>query len=471
MDNDVPFEPYRIKAVEPIRLSTLAEREGWLAAAHYNLFSLRAEQVMIDLLTDSGTGAMSNAQWAAMMMGDESYAGARSFFRLQDSVQQITGMEYVVPVHQGRAAEHILFTLLLKEGDHVPNNQHFDTTEANIEARHAHADNLVIAEARDTQNLHPFKGNIDLNRLREYVAQHRGQIPIGCITLTNNSGGGQPVSLANIRAVAAILKQEGIPFFIDCARYAENAWFIKQREPGQAERSVREIAREIFDLADGCWMSSKKDGLVNIGGFIALRDPALYERIKQMLVLYEGFPTYGGMAGYSMEALAQGLWEALDEDYLAWRVGQVARLGQQLKQRGVPILEPVGGHAVYIDARRFLPTMPQAHYPAQVVSAEMYRLGGVRTVEIGSVMFAKDDPITGQTIHPALELVRLTIPRRLYTNSHLDYVADIAAAALQSRDRLRGLLMTHIPPALRQFTAHFAWLDNLGTPMTEQPTP
>ncbi len=461
MDNAVPFEPFRIKMVEPIRLSSLAEREGWLAEADYNLFRLRAEQVMIDLLTDSGTGAMSNAQWAGMMMGDESYAGARSFFRLQEVVQQITGMPYMVPVHQGRAAEHILFGLLINEGDHVPNNQHFDTTEANIEARGAHADNLVIAEARDAQNLHPFKGNIDLDRLREYIDTYgRECIPLACITVTNNSGGGQPVSLANIRAMAGILKEAGIPFFIDCARYAENAWFIKQREPGQQHRSVREIAREIFDLADGCWMSSKKDGLVNIGGFIALRDPALYQRITQLLVLYEGFPTYGGMAGYSMEALAQGLDEALDENYLAWRVGQVVRLGEQLKQRGVPILEPVGGHAVYIDGRRFLPDMPQAQFPAQVISCEMYRLGGVRSVEIGSVMFAKDNPVTGDTAYPALELVRLTIPRRLYTNSHLDYVADIAAAAFANRDRLCGLRITEAPAALRQFTARFAWLDN-----------
>lgn len=463
MDNGVPFEPFRIKMVEPIRLSSRTEREGWLAEAEYNLFRLRAEQVMIDLLTDSGTGAMSNAQWAGMMMGDESYAGARSFFRLQEAVQQITGMTYVVPVHQGRAAEHILFGLLVNEGDRVPSNQHFDTTEANIEARGADADNLVIAEAADPQNLHPFKGNIDIDQLREYISKYgKERIPLACITLTNNSGGGQPVALANVRAMASVLKDAGTPFFIDCARYAENAWFIKQREPGQGERSVAAIAREIFDMADGCWMSSKKDGLVNIGGFIALRDPVLYERVCQMLILREGFPTYGGMAGYSVEALAQGLSEGLDEGYLAWRVGQVARLGEQMKAHGVPILEPVGGHAVYIDARRFLPEMPQAHFPAQAISCEMYRLGGIRSVEIGSVMFAKYDPETDATTYPDLELVRLTIPRRVYTNSHLDYIADIAAEALANRARLRGLSIVQAPPALRHFTARFALLDNLG---------
>ncbi len=457
MDNAVPFEPYRIKAVEAIRLSSRAEREGWLREADYNLFRLPAEQVMIDLLTDSGTGAMSAEQWAGMMVGDESYAGARSFFRLQETVQQITGMPYMVPVHQGRAAEHLLFGLLLREGDHVPSNQHFDTTEANIETRGAHADSLVIAAARDPQSLHPFKGNIDIARLREYISKYgKERIPIACITLTNNSGGGQPVSLENIRAVAGLLKEAGIPFFLDCARYAENAWFIQQREAGQEQRSVREIAREVFDMADGCWMSSKKDGLVNIGGFIALRDEALYEQICQRMVIYEGFPTYGGMAGYSMEALARGLGEGLDEGYLRWRVGQVARLGEQMKARGVPILEPVGGHAVYIDARRFLRDMPQAHFPAQVISCAMYRLGGVRTVEIGSVMFAKDDPVAGETSYPDLELLRLTIPRRLYTNSHLDYVAEVAAQTLAERDQLVGLRITHAPPALRHFTARFA---------------
>jgi len=458
MNNEVPFEPFRIKTIEPIPITSRAERVRWLHEADYNLFRLRAEQVTIDLLTDSGTGAMSAAQWGAMLQADESYAGARSFYRLQEAVRDITGMPLMVPTHQGRAAEQILCHVMLQVGSRVPSNQHFDTTGANIEAVRAHADELVIEEAHDPQNLHPFKGNMDLDRLAAYVAEHRGNIPLACLTLTNNSGGGQPVSLANVRAVSALLRREGIPFFLDIARYAENCYFIQQREAGQEGRAPIEIAREIFSLADGCWMSAKKDGLVNIGGFIALHDSNLYDQICQRLILTEGFPTYGGMAGYSMEALAVGLYEGLDEHYLAYRIAQAHDLGARLKAGGVPILEPVGGHAVYIDARRFLPAMPQSYFPAQAISVAMYIEGGVRTVEIGSVMFGRSDE-AGSEQFPALDLVRLTLPRRTYTSSHLNYVADVGIRVYKQRSALVGLRITQAPPALRHFTAYFAQLE------------
>lgn len=461
MNNDVPFEPFKIKTVEPITISNRAEREVWLREAEYNMFRLRSEQVMVDLLTDSGTGAMSAAQWGAMLNADESYAGARSFYRLQEAVRDITGMPHFVPVHQGRAAEHIIFGLLLKAGSRVPSNQHFDTTQANVEALQSHADNLVIAEAHDPQNLHPFKGNIDLDRLERYIAEHRGNIPIVCLTLTNNSGGGQPISLANIRAASEIVRAAGIPLFLDIARYAENAYFIQQREPGQRDRSPIEIARECFSLADGCWMSAKKDGLVNMGGFIALRDPDFYEQIAQRLILTEGFFTYGGMAGYSMEALAVGLYEGLDEHYLAYRIGQTADLGARLKEQGVPIMEPTGGHAVYIDARRFLPEMAQNHFPGQALSVALYLEGGVRSCEIGNVMFGKPNGDGGED-YPALDLVRLAIPRRTYTSRHLDYVAEVAGRVLQQRDQLVGIRITEAPAALRHFTAKFALLEVEG---------
>ncbi len=450
-------EPFRIKVVEPIRETSRAERARLLEAAGYNPFLLRAEDVYIDLLTDSGTGAMSDHQWAGIMEGDESYAGARNYYHLQEAVQQIFGMPHFVPTHQGRAAEHILCTVLVRPGQHVPNNTHFDTTRANVEARGGIATDLAVPEAADPTNPAPFKGNMNLAALRAYIERVGPEnIPLGLTTITNNSVAGQPVSLANIHATAALYHEFGIPFFIDAARYAENAYFIKLREPGQADRPVLDIAREIFSDADGLLMSAKKDGLVNIGGLLAVRDPALFERVTQELILREGFPTYGGLAGRDLEALARGLWEALDERYLAYRLAHTAYLAERLQAAGVPIVEPPGGHAVYLDAGRFLPHIPQAEFPGQALVAALYLEAGIRAVEIGSVMFAQTDPATGITSYPALELVRLAIPRRVYTQAHLDYVAEAIAEIYAARDRLGGMRITYEQPALRHFTARFA---------------
>jgi tyrosine phenol-lyase len=450
-------EPWRVKVVEPIRLLPRGERERLLVEGGYSLFRIPSEAVFIDLFTDSGTSAMSDSQWSGMMMGDEAYAGSRNFFHLASAIEEVFGFEHFLPVHQGRVAENLLFSELLpRPGMVVPNNSHFDTTRANIEAHGGLAVDLVIAEAQQPETVHPFKGNIDLERLRCLLAETpRAIVPAALLTLTNNSGGGQPVSLANVRAMSELCRAHGVPFYIDACRFAENAWFIQQREPGQAGRTVAAIVRELFSLADGCLMSAKKDGLANIGGFLATRDAALLERLKQRLIVIEGFPTYGGLAGRDLEAVARGLREVLDEDYLRFRVGQVQRFAARLTALGVPIVQPPGGHAVYVDARRLLPAIPPREFPAQALSVALYREGGVRGVEIGSVMFGRTDEETGEPILAPLELVRLAVPRRVYSNSHLDYVAGVLGRILEHRGDLKGLRLTWSSPVLRHFTARF----------------
>jgi len=451
-----PQEPFRIKAIEPVKLTTREERERFIAEAGYNLFKLRAQDCYVDLLTDSGTSAMSDAQWGALLQGDESYAGAKSFFRFEDAVKRIFGMPYVVPTHQGRAAENVLFAVTVRQGMQVPSNMHFDTTHANIAARGGRPVNLVADLGLDPTVHAPFKGNIDLERLEGFIATVGcDNIPMGMLTVTNNSGGGQPVSMENIRATGDMLHKHDIPFFIDAARYAENAYFIKLREPGYQGKSTLEIANEMFSYTDGALMSAKKDALVNIGGILALRDADLYQRVCNELILREGFPTYGGLAGRDLEVIARGLWEGLDEGYLAYRIAHTQYLGDRLVEEGIPILEPPGGHAIYLDARRFLPHIPQTEFPAQALSVALYVEGGIRTVEIGSVMFAEKDPDTGQMVFPTLELVRLAIPRRVYTQSHLDYVVETCQRVYEKRQNLRGLRIVYEPPMLRHFTARF----------------
>ena len=447
------IEPFRIKSVEPIRFTTREERVALLTAAGYNPFLLRAEHVLIDLLTDSGTGAMSKHQWAGMMRGDESYAGADSFYRFEAAVRDITGLAHIIPTHQGRAAERILFTTVLQPGDIVPNNTHFDTTRANIEARGAIALDLPVREGRQPALRAPFKGNMDLAALERCLAENPGKVPLAMITITNNSGGGQPVSLANIRGAKAICQKFGVPLFLDCCRFAENAWFIKQREPEFAERTPIEIARAMFACADGATMSAKKDGMANIGGFLAVNDPGWAERCKTNLILTEGFPTYGGLAGYDLEALAVGFYEALDEDYLRYRIRSIEYLGDLLTQNGVPIVQPTGGHAVYIDAKAMLPHIPPHEFPAWALGCALYLEGGVRGVEIGSVMFGRQPDGTEKPA--AMELVRLAFPRRVYTQSHVDYLGEVILHVNSLRDRLRGLRFTHAPAVLRHFTARF----------------
>ncbi len=452
-----PPEPFRIKVIEPIRRTTRTEREQLLRQAGYNVFRLRSEDIFIDLLTDSGTSAMSDNQWAGLVQGDESYAGARNFYNLESAISEIFGFRHFVPTHQGRAAENILCGLLVKPGDVIPNNNHFDTTGANIRAAHGVPVDLVIEEARKPSSRHPFKGNMDVERLKRLIEETGvDKIPFGMLTITNNAIGGQPVSMANIKAVAQVYHQYGIPFFIDACRYAENAYFIKLREPGYADRTPLEIAQEIFSLADGCTMSAKKDALVNIGGFLCMNDETLFERAKQALILREGFPTYGGLAGRDLEAMARGLYEGLDEEYLAYRLAQTAYLGERLLESGVPIVEPPGGHAVYVDAGQFLPHIPPDQYPGQALVIELYLAGGIRAVELGSVTFAHTDPQTGKVIRPPLELVRLAIPRRVYTQAHMDYVAETMAEIAARKESLAGVRIIKEPALLRHFTAEFA---------------
>jgi tryptophanase len=447
------IEPFRIKSVEPLRFTTRPEREAALAAAGHNLFALRSVDVLIDLLTDSGTGAMSAEQWAAMMRGDESYAGSTSFERFDTVVRELTGMRHVIPTHQGRAAERILFTEAVAAGDVVPANSHFDTTRANIEYQGAQAIDLLCAEGRDMDSEAPFKGDMDVEALEEVFArQGRERIPLVMVTITNNSGGGQPVSLANLRAVRAVCDRHERPLVLDAARFAENAWFIAEREPGQAGRSPRAVAEEVFRLADGCTISLKKDGFGNIGGALVLNDPELAQRCRNVLILTEGFPTYGGLAGRDLEALAQGLLEITDPDYLRYRTRTVAYLAERAWAAGVPTVRPPGGHAVYLDARRLLPHIPPHEYPAQALAAELYLEGGVRGVEIGTLMFGRPGP-DGRDLPAPHELVRLALPRRVHTQSHVDYVGEVIGAVAQRAGALRGYRVVEQAPWLRHFTA------------------
>lgn len=450
------IEPFRIKMIEPIRLTTQAERETILQQAHYNLFLARAEDVMIDLLTDSGTSAMSAEQWAGVVRGDESYAGSRSYYRFEETVQEIFGFKHVIPVHQGRAAERILFSIVCKPGSVIPNNTHFDTTRANIEYLGARGIDLPGPKAKYTQEHHPFKGDMDIDALKSLIEEVGAEnIPLVMITCTNNSGGGQPVSMRNIRAVREVCDQYGLPFFIDACRFAENAYFIKLREPGYEHKSVKAIAQEMFSYADGCTMSGKKDGLANIGGFLCTNDDPLAQAGKELLILTEGFPTYGGLSGRDLEAMAIGLEEVLDESYLQYRFASTRYLGEHISEAGVPIVQPPGGHAIYIDAGAMLPHIPPSQYPGQSLVVELYRAGGIRAVEIGSVMFGKVDPKTGAEQPARQELVRLAIPRRVYTQSHVDYVVEAILQVYERRNTLRGYKITQQTPFLRHFTCWF----------------
>jgi tryptophanase len=439
------IEPFRIKSIEPIRWTTRAQREELLKAAHYNLFLLPADDVLIDLLTDSGTGAMSTHQWAAIMEGDESYAGSRSFDRFKNSIQDITSFRHVIPTHQGRAAERILFGTTCKKGDVVPNNTHFDTTRANVEFTGAEALDLVIPEGKQPASTHPFKGNMDVPAL-EALIQRVGpeRVPLVMLTVTNNSGGGQPVSMQNARDVSAVCKRYDIPLYFDACRFAENAWFIKLREPGYENHTPKQIAQEMFRLGDGCTMSAKKDGMANIGGFLCTNDDHLAQQEKDLLILTEGFPTYGGLAGRDLEAIAVGIQEALEEDYLRYRIASTAYLGKAIAAAGVPIVQPPGGHAIYIDARGFLSHIPPEQFPGVALGCELYLEGGVRSVEIGTLMFAKA---------AQMDLVRLAIPRRVYTQSHIDYLVEVILEVWAHRENIRGMRLTYEAPFLRHFTA------------------
>jgi len=449
------IEPFRIHSVAPIAMTTESQREKYILKAGYNLFSLHSDDVLIDLLTDSGTGAMSRNQWAAIQRGDESYAGSPSWLTFKDAVQNLFPFKHIIPTHQGRAAEKILFTAIGGEGKVIPNNTHFDTTRANIEYSKAKAVDLVIAEGKDPASTHPFKGNMDLVALENFIAETGvANIPCVMMTITNNSGGGQPVSLENLRAVSAICKKYGIPFFLDACRFAENAWFIREREAGQGERNVEDIVREIAGLADGMTISAKKDPFGNIGGWLAMNDDGLAMVARNLLILTEGFPTYGGLAGRDLEALAVGLSEAVSHDYLRYRIQSTAYLGNALSKMGIPVVQPIGGHAVYLDAKALLPHIPALQYPGQALAVELYKVGGIRGCEIGSVMFGRKPD--GSEVASAMELVRLAIPRRTYTQSHIDYVIEVCGEVLKRAPKLSGYKIVKEPPALRHFTSEFA---------------
>jgi tryptophanase len=451
---NLPYcEPFKIKMVESVSRSNRSEREEWAKKAYYNLFNLRSEHVFIDLLTDSGTGAMSDKQWAAIMTGDESYAGASSFYHLKEAIEEITGFEYFLPTHQGRAAENVLFSVLVKEGDVVPGNAHFDTTKGHIEFRKAEAIDCTVDIAKDTSLIDPFKGNIDLEKL-DKVLKETPRKKVSCIlmTVTNNTAGGQPVSMANLKGVRTLADKYGVIVILDSARFAENAFFIKTRENGYSGKTIREISLEMFSYADGMTMSSKKDAIVNMGGFIGLRDKELYRKASTFNIMFEGFVTYGGMSGRDMNALARGLYEGTEYDYLEARIGQVAYLGEKIKSFGVPLQEPFGGHAIFIDAKKFLPHIPQQEFPAQRLAVELYLEGGIRGVEIGALM-ADRDPVTRENRYPALELVRLAVPRRVYTNNHMDYVAVALGNIYERRKEIkRGMTIKYEAPIMRHFT-------------------
>jgi tryptophanase len=447
------IEPFRIHSVEPLRLTTEEERRESIRRAGYNLFALDARDVLIDLLTDSGTGAMSRDQWAAIQHGDESYAGSPSWHRFAEAVRELFPFRHIIPTHQGRAAEKILFSAVGGPGLAIPNNTHFDTTRANVEFTGAEAVDLVIEEGRRPQEEHPFKGNMDLEALDRFLGERQGSVPVVMVTITNNSGGGQPVSLDNLRGVRAACDRHSVPLFLDACRFAENAWFIREREDGQGGRVVADIVREIAELADGMTMSAKKDPLANIGGWLAMDDDDLAERCRNLLILTEGFPTYGGLAGRDLEAIAQGLTEAVEHDYLRYRIRSTAYLGDALHRAGIPVVRPIGGHAVYLDARALLPHIPPLEYPGQALAVALYEMGGIRGCEIGTVMFGRRPD--GSERPAAMDLVRLAIPRRTYTQSHIDYAIEVVTAVAEQADRLRGMRIVSQPSALRHFTATF----------------
>lgn len=451
---ELPYiEPFKTKMVENVPVSTKEQRKQWIEECQFNLFKLSSDKVTIDLLTDSGTGAMSDKQWAEIMLGDESYAGSLSYHKLKDTIEELLGFEYFLPTHQGRAAENVLFSVLVKDGDIVPGNSHFDTTKGHIEFRKAKAVDVTIEEAFDTSIYHPFKGNLDLNKLEKVLQENpKEKIPLILITITNNTAGGQPVSMQNMREVSALGKKYGVPVFIDAARYAENAYFIKVREEGYADKSIKEIILEMFSYAEGCTMSSKKDGIVNIGGFIGLRSQETFRQASTFNIIYEGFITYGGMAGRDMGALAQGLRESAEFSYLESRIGQVAFLGSKLKEFGIPVQEPFGGHAIFVDAKKMLPNVPQKEYTAQLLAVELYIEAGIRGVEIGTLL-ADRDPETRENRYPKLEMVRLAIPRRVYSNNHMEYVAVALKNVFDRREELKsGFNITWEAPIMRHFT-------------------
>jgi tryptophanase len=452
------IEPFRIHSVEPLRMTTQHERRDAIVAAGYNLFSLRSDDVLIDLLTDSGTGAMSSEQWAGIQRGDEAYAGSPSWFRFEAAVQALFPLPHVIPTHQGRAAEKILMSAIGGPGRIVPNNTHFDTTRANVEATGAEAVDFVIPEGLDPALEHPFKGNMDLARLGAFLHERSADVPAVFVTITNNSGGGQPVSLENLRGVRALCDTHGVPLFLDACRFAENAWFIREREAGQGDRDVVDIVRDMAELADGMTMSAKKDGLANIGGWLAVRDDELAARCRNLLILTEGFPTYGGLAGRDLDAIAQGLREVVEHDYLRYRIRSTGYLGDGLHEVGIPVVRPVGGHAVYLDARSLLPHIPPLQYPGQALAVALYEAGGIRSCEIGTVMFGRRPD--GSEHPAALDLVRLAVPRRTYTQSHVDYVIEVCAHVASRAQELRGYRIVEEPPTLRHFTSRFEPLGN-----------